>query len=106
EGTTVKGMAFTLYNGGATWDSAGRLSGPIVSVSATTSVASRVNSQSGVFTFTRSGDTTASMSVSYSLGGTAMGGTDYQLLPTSATSIAFPAGAASVALSVVPKTAT
>jgi hypothetical protein len=109
EGSVLKGMAFSLYNGRATWDAAGRLSAvtsPTVSVTASAAIASRVDAQPGVFTFTRSGDASQSMSVAYSVGGTAVGGSDYQLSPTAPTNIAFPAGASSVALAVVPKVAT
>ncbi len=42
-----------------------------------------------VYTFTRSGSTTNSLTVNYSIGGTATNGTDYAALPTS---IAFAAG--------------
>src|SRR5205814_1945808 len=103
EGSTIKGMAFTLYNGRASWDAAGRLSAPTlsaISVTTTESVASRLDSKSGVFTLTRSGDTGSSMSVNYSLTGTAITGTDYRLLPTNASpsAVIFPAGAASVSL--------
>ena len=104
EGSTLTGMAFTLYNGTATWDAAGKLSRSTVAVAATGTTASRLDLSPGVFTFTRSGDISSAVSVSYSLGGTATSGSDYQLFPTSAspTSLVFTGGAASVSLTIAP----
>jgi len=102
EGSTLKGMAFTLYNGRATWDAPGRLvpSSVAVSVSATAAFASRIDLTPGVFTLTRSGDATSAMTVAYSLSGTAAGNIDYQLLPanTSPSSLVFAPGATQVTL--------
>ena len=56
---------------------------PDVSVVATTPNASRVGLVSGLFTFMRTGSTSAALTVNYSLGGTATDGTDYSLLGTS-----------------------
>jgi hypothetical protein len=75
-------------------------SGPVVSVAATTPNASRVGPVSGVFTLTRTGSTSAALTVDYSLAGTAANGTDYNSL---ATSLTIPAGAASATLTVTPK---
>jgi hypothetical protein len=72
---------------------------PIVSVGATTPNASRVGSVDGVFTLTRSGNTSSPLIVYYTLGGTATNGADYATLGTSLT---IPAGAASAAITVAP----
>jgi hypothetical protein len=55
-----------------------------------------------VVTLTRLGDTSASLTVNYSLSGTATNGADYASLGTSVT---IPAGAASTTITVVPKSA-
>jgi hypothetical protein len=107
EGRTLNGMAFTLYGGRAVWDAAGRLnqqngSGTTVSVVATAD-ASRLNSTPGVFTFTRTGDTSAALPVPFSLGGTANSGTDYQAVPGGASpSITFAAGSSSATVLIQP----
>jgi len=108
EGSTLKGMAFTLYNGRATWDAAGRLapSTVAVSVSATAAFASRIDLTPGVFTLTRSGDASSALTVAYSLSGTANGNIDYQLQPISPGSVVFAPGATQVTLTVLPMTST
>jgi len=72
---------------------------PVVTVAATDPNASEVGPDPGAFTITRSGATTASLSVSVALSGTATLGTDYQnvLLP-----VFIPAGQASVQVAVNP----
>ncbi|HEX4644327.1 MAG TPA: Ig-like domain-containing protein [Verrucomicrobiae bacterium] len=72
---------------------------PAVTVSATAPNASRVGPADGVFTLARTGSTSAALTVNYSLGGTAVNGSDYNTLGASAT---IPAGAASVTLAVAP----
>jgi hypothetical protein len=72
---------------------------PTVSVAATTPNASRVGPVNGLFTLTRTGSTSAAMTVNYSPGGTAVNGADYTALGGSAT---IPAGAASIAITVAP----
>jgi hypothetical protein len=72
---------------------------PIVSVTATTPNASRVGSTDGIIAFTRSGSTASSLTVEYSLGGTAVNGVAYSKLATSAI---IPAGASSATLTVAP----
>ncbi|MBD2720049.1 Calx-beta domain-containing protein [Synechococcus sp. FACHB-909] len=52
-----------------------------------------------VYTFSRTGDTTNSLVVNYSIGGTATGGTDYGLIPASVT---FAAGSATASVTVDP----
>ena len=110
EGSSLKGMAFTLYNGRATWDAAGRLapSAVAVSVTATAAFASRIDLKPGVFTLTRSGDPTSAMTVGYALSGTAANEVDYQLLPANGlpTSVVFAPGETQVTLTIVPMTTT
>ena len=83
EGVTLQGMSFVLYDGRATWDYAGKSSSsstnppptlPTVAVTATTPNASETGPVSGVFTVTRTGSTTSSLAVNYSLGGTPQNG--------------------------------
>jgi hypothetical protein len=73
---------------------------PTVTVAATDASASRVGLDPGVFTVTRTGSTSASLTLNYSLGGSAVNSTDYNTL---ATSVTIPAGATTVALTVTPK---
>jgi hypothetical protein len=79
--------------------SASTLSLPTISVTATTPNAARVGLTDGVFTLTRSGSTASSLTVEYALGGTAVNGTAYSKLGTSAT---IPAGAASTTVTIAP----
>ena len=108
EGGTVSGMAFTLFGGGASWDSAGCLSAAMAStvkIDATGALALRTTSSPGEFTFTRTGDTSAELAVNYTLGGSAAEGIDYQLSPSTAflfSSLTIPAGATSATLNVIP----
>src|SRR5262245_35416374 len=53
----------------------------------------------GVFTVTRTGATTAALTVNYTVGGTATNGTDYQTLSGS---VAIAAGSASATITVTP----
>ncbi len=103
EGSTLNGMAFTLADGRATWDAAGRLSATAgsvaVKVNATQQLAMRTTGTPGVFTFTRTGDTNGYIPVAFNLGGSAVSGVDYQL---SASSVAIPAGVATTSLSILP----
>jgi hypothetical protein len=70
-----------------------------VSVTATDASGSEPGTDTGGFTLARSGSTSAPLTVNVSWGGTATNGSDYTFQPATAT---FPAGAASVAVSVVP----
>jgi hypothetical protein len=56
-------------------------------------------STAGNFQFTRTGDTSAALTVNFTVGGTAVAGTDYTALPTSVT---FTAGQATVDVPVTP----
>jgi hypothetical protein len=107
QGVTISGMAFTLYGGRATWDQAGCLN-PITSaaqlpiITVTAASASLSNSQSGTFTITSAaGATNIPLAVTYSLGGSAVAGQDYQA-PQPVLSATIPAGATSTILNIVP----
>ncbi len=69
-----------------------------ISVAATDSSAIESGGM-GIFTFTRSGATTAAATVYYTLTGTALGGVDYRALPGLVT---FAAGSATAAVEVAP----
>jgi len=109
EGSTVSGMAFTLDDGGATWDAAGRLSSTgatasTVSLNTANAVASRLTGNPAVITFKRAGNTQSSLTVNYSVGGTAVSGQDFQLSTGTANGAAIniPAGADSADLTLQP----
>jgi len=72
---------------------------PRVTVSATIATAKEAGLVNGQFTISRTGDTSAPMTVAYTVGGTATPGADYVPLDISTT---IPAGSASVAIPVVP----
>jgi hypothetical protein len=73
---------------------------PTVTVAATDSSAAEQNLDPGVFTITRTGDTSKSLAINFTLTGTATNGTDYDSLAVSAT---IPAGQASTTVTVKPK---
>ena len=106
EGRTLKGMAFTLSNGRATWDKAGKATtlstgtdpAPTVTVTVTDAAAAEAGLNPGLFTITRSGGTTAALTVNFALSGTA-GGSDYNALSASVT---LPIGLASSTVVVAP----
>ena len=109
EGSTLNGMAFSLFGGMATWDAAGRvtsagITGNSVSLNTTNSVVSRVIGSPTVITFSRSGSTQYPLVVNYAVQGTAVNGLDFQLspAPTGGSSLSIPAGASSANLTVVP----
>ena len=72
---------------------------PTVRVAATQTLATFLTP--GVFTITRSGSTSSSLTVNYSLAGTARNGTDYQTLSGTAV---IPAGSSSTTVLVRPLT--
>jgi pimeloyl-ACP methyl ester carboxylesterase len=72
---------------------------PAVTVVATDANASETGPDPGTFTLSRTGNTTSALTVSYSLGGGAANGTDYEGLSGSVT---IPAGAASASVNVRP----
>jgi uncharacterized protein (DUF1800 family) len=65
-----------------------------VTVTASDPNADTSGSNPGVFTLSRSGDTSQALTVNYTVGGTATNGTDYQELPGSVTFAAYAATAA------------
>src|SRR5437016_13946269 len=72
---------------------------PTVRVVATDPNASEPGPDSGTFTISRTGNTSAALTVHYTLGGAAQNGTDYQQLGTSVT---MAAGTSSVTVTVTP----
>ncbi len=72
---------------------------PAVTVAATTPTAREAGPESGVFTIARAAAEDTALTVTYSLGGTAAGGTDYVALPGTVT---IPAGAATATVTIVP----
>ncbi|HWW03065.1 MAG TPA: glycoside hydrolase family 9 protein [Candidatus Acidoferrum sp.] len=76
---------------------------PSVSVAATDPLAVAGTTNCGAFTFTRAGDTSAPLTVYYTLGGTAIKLRNYWPLPSGAgQSLTIPAGATSYTLNIVP----
>lgn len=72
---------------------------PTVTIVANDANAAEQGSNSGTFTLTRTGDTATALTVSLARGGTAINGSDYQSIATSAT---IPDGAATTTLTVTP----
>ena len=72
-----------------------------VTANATSANASRVGPSPGTFTITRNGSTANATTISFTLGGTAVNGVDYDSVPTSVT---IPAGASSATVAITPKT--
>ncbi len=70
-----------------------------VTLVATDATADESGSNPGVFTFTRTGDNTASMAVNFTISGSATNGTDY---PALGTSVTIPAGQSLVTLTIAP----
>lgn len=71
----------------------------VVSVTATTPIATEAGPTDGIFTLSRTGDTGAALTVNYLLSGTATNGVDYVMLPGSVT---FAGGASSTNIAVKP----
>jgi hypothetical protein len=72
---------------------------PVVTVAATTAGASEDGPTPGVFTFTRTGKTTSSLTIKFAVSGTATPGTDYTSITTSVT---IPTGSATATKTVTP----
>jgi hypothetical protein len=72
---------------------------PTVTVTATDANASDLDANTGTFTIHRTGDTTAALTVAYTVGGTATAGVDYNALSGSAT---ISAGASNGTIVVTP----
>ncbi len=111
EGKKLNGMAFTTYNGRATWDYAGKFSGdfapeipvlPEVSATVVDGIATIGTNDNGVFTFSRTGATSNSLVINFTLGGSAVKWVDYRRpegdMPVT---ITIPAGAASANLTIM-----
>ncbi|PWU14791.1 MAG: hypothetical protein C5B50_16515 [Verrucomicrobia bacterium] len=79
---------------------------PTVSVVATVSTTGIGSTNYGVITFTRTGSTASSLTVNYTLGGTAVKWNDYYRVPQGdmPTAITIPAGAASYAMNICART--
>jgi uncharacterized protein (DUF1800 family) len=75
----------------------------LVNVAATVATTDNVGAAPGIFTFTRSGDLTQPLAISYTIGGTANAALDFQRLPGTAT---FPAGVGSLNVNVAPYSGT
>ena len=72
---------------------------PTVTISATDPNASETGPDTGTFTVSRTGSTSAALTVNYTVGGTASSGSDYSSL---AGSVTIPSGSASAAITVTP----
>lgn len=72
---------------------------PIVSLSVSPASVTEDGATNAIFTFTRTGPTTAPLTVNYTVGGTAVNGTDYA---TIGTSVVIPIGSASATVTVNP----
>ena len=73
---------------------------PTVSIAATDNSASEPGTNTGKFTITRTGSTSASLLVKYVIGGSATNGTDYNSL---AGNVIIPAGSSSATVTVTPQ---
>ncbi|MGI0486316.1 Calx-beta domain-containing protein [Pantanalinema rosaneae CENA516] len=72
---------------------------PTVSIAATDPTAAEAGTDPGVYTITRTGDTSQALTVSYTVGGTATNGTDYTAITETVT---IPAGQSSVNVIITP----
>ena len=70
-----------------------------VSITATDPAADESGSNPGTFTVTRTGDSSAALTVNYTIGGSATNGSDY---PTLGTSVTIPAGQPSAPVTIAP----
>ncbi|NJN14960.1 MAG: ExeM/NucH family extracellular endonuclease [Oscillochloris sp.] len=97
-GTPVAGEA--LNTPGVTNVAVTPASAPLVGIVASDDAAAESGSDAGTFTVSRTGDTAAALSVSYTVGGTATNGSDYT--PNLSGSVEIPAGAASADITIIP----
>ena len=72
---------------------------PTVTIAATDAIGDGSRATTGQYTVTRTGATTAALTVSYTVGGTATAGSDYAALTGS---VQIPAGAAAATVTVTP----
>ena len=77
----------------------GNMSLPAVTIQATAPVADEIAGTNGQFTVTRTGSTADPLTAYYTIAGTALDGTDYNLLPGSVT---IPAGQTSTTILITP----
>src|ERR1017187_7778747 len=92
------GAVAALASGGGADDTDATV--PVVSAAATVATTALKTTPPGVFTLTRSGPTTAPLTVQYALSGTATNGVAYNTLPGS---VVLPAGTNSAQVLVTPK---
>lgn len=88
-----------IYDSAVFIEATSLVSGSVVTVTATDPDASEAGPDPGTFTFSRTGDTTSAISVTYSISGTATNGSDYATITGT---INFAAGETSVALPITP----
>lgn len=81
-------------NYGLAWNSV-----PTVIIAATTPSAAEQGAVPGTFTITRAGETVESLTVNFTIGGSAVNGTDYTTIPASVT---MPAGASTATVTIAP----
>jgi serine protease len=74
---------------------------PAVSVTATDAAAAEAGPDPGTFTISRTGATTSPLTVNFTLGGTAINGTDYTVVPSSS-AVVIPAGATTATVTITP----
>jgi hypothetical protein len=74
---------------------------PTVTIAATDPNASEAGTDRGTFTFSRSGSTASPLTVTYTISGTAIRGTDYNTAPAAGT-VTIPSGSLSATVSVIP----
>jgi hypothetical protein len=99
-GVTYGGNQFVAV-GGPSIILTSRCDNPVtVTVRATDATATEAGPTTGTFTFTRSGDTAAALTVGYTVAGTATTGSDYTALGAS---VSFPAGVTTVTKTVAPR---
>jgi Tfp pilus assembly protein PilE len=98
--TLSSGASYTVGSpGNATVTIADNNTLPTVTISATDPNASEMGPDSGTFTVSRTGSTSAALTANYSVGGTATSGSDYSAL---AGSVTIPSGSASTTIMLTP----
>jgi hypothetical protein len=96
--TLSSSSAYTIGSASTAIVTIANAAGPVVTISATDSQAGEPNN-TGTFTVARTGSTTTSLTVSYTVSGTATAGSDYVSLPGTVT---IAAGASSATIAVTP----
>jgi hypothetical protein len=77
-----------------------KIGNPVITVEASDPIASEPGTNTGLFTFRRTGNPALALTVNFRIGGTATNGTDYNTIPVS---ITFPAASTSTTLLITPK---